>query len=202
MKFSWSIVWWDRALVASHGQHLVGQKYSGEDKGCIRCATFHLDCYWSSCWTIKKTVYKSLVPWQNFAVCVRACSYKAQIVFRYCWLWSIDRSNSFLMSTHVFASKQRFTCYSQQTLKLYINSTCNTFYLFWREWRVNSIYIMKHVSMKDEFTRHRNLCNLRAVFFCYEHSSGLPFTEDLQQCVSFAWLAFPFSLRPTATVNC
>ena len=125
IKFSWSIVW---ALVASHGQHLVGQKYSGEDKGCIRCATFHLDCYWSSCWTIKKTVYKSLVPWQKFAVCVRACSYKAQIVFRYCWLWSMDRSKSFLISTHVFASKQWFTCYSQQTLKLYINSTsCNTF---------------------------------------------------------------------------
>ena len=104
-KFSRIIVRWDRALVATRGQRLVGQKYSGEHKRCIRCATFPLNCYfvimYSDCWTIRHKAYMSLVPRQNSAVCVHAFSYKAHIVFRYCWRWSINRSSSFWMSTRL-----------------------------------------------------------------------------------------------------
>ena len=36
-------------LVATHGQCLVGQKYSGEHIRCIRCAKFPLNCYFGWC---------------------------------------------------------------------------------------------------------------------------------------------------------
>ena len=105
-----------QVLLATSGQHLLGQTYSGEYKRCIRCATFPLDCYSISCWTIKNSVYKSLVSRRNCAVCVRTFSYKSHIAFRYCCRWSIDRSSSFWMSTHHFASKQQ----------LYLLFTANT----------------------------------------------------------------------------
>ena len=72
MKFRSSIVRWDRALVVIHRQRLVEQKYSGEPIRCIRCAKVPLNCYWSNCWTIKHSTYKSLVPRLNCAVCARA----------------------------------------------------------------------------------------------------------------------------------
>ena len=90
MKYGCSIVLWDRALVATRGQHLVGQMYSGEHKRCIWCAKFPLNCYWSNCWTIKSSLYKSLVPRRNCTLCIRAFSYKSHIVIR-CWChWSIS----------------------------------------------------------------------------------------------------------------
>ena len=58
------------------------------------------------------------------------------------------------------------------------------------------------LGMSDEFTRHRNWRDLQAVFFCYKRLSGLPFTEELQQWVGLAWLAFPVSLsHPMTVVN-
>ena len=40
------IVQWDRVLIATRGQHLMGQKYSGgEHKVCIKFAKFPLDCH-------------------------------------------------------------------------------------------------------------------------------------------------------------